>query len=67
VWSLDQLVRPPQQRRRDGQPERHGGLEVDDQLELGRLLDGQVAGLGALEDFVRVSRLSLERGGIRRC
>ena len=34
---LDDLVRPPQHRRRDRQPERLRGLEIDDQLELGRL------------------------------
>src|SRR5262249_57737378 len=43
-----------QERRRDGQPERLGGLEVDDQLERGRLLDWQIGGLGALEDFVDI-------------
>ena len=42
--SLDHLVRPQQQRRRDRQAERLGGLEVDDQLELGGLLDGEVGG-----------------------
>jgi len=31
----------------DRQPERLGGLEVDDQLELGGLLDGQVGRLGS--------------------
>jgi hypothetical protein len=36
--SLDDLVRPQQQRLRDRQAEGLGGLEVDDQLELGRLL-----------------------------
>src|SRR6266581_9605208 len=35
---LDDLIRPPQQRRRDRQAERLGGLEVDDQLEGGGLL-----------------------------
>ena len=49
---LDHLIRPQQQRRRDRQAERLGGLEVDDQLELGRLLDGEVGGLRALEDLV---------------
>ena len=53
---LDHLVGPPQHRLRDRQPQRLGGLEIDDQLELGGLLDGQVAGLGALEDFVHVGR-----------
>src|SRR5713101_4410501 len=54
--SLDDLIRPPQQRRRDPQPEGLGGLEVDDQLELRRLLDGQVGGLGAFENLVHVGR-----------
>jgi hypothetical protein len=39
---------PAQQRRRDRQAERLRGLEVDDQLELGRLLDWEIAGLGTL-------------------
>src|SRR5712691_2132837 len=34
--------------------ERLGGLEVDHQLEFGRLLDRQIAGLGALQDLVHV-------------
>jgi len=34
--SFDQLIRPQQQRRRDGEAERLGGLEVDDQLEFRR-------------------------------
>ena len=36
------------------EPERLGGLEVDDERELGRLLDRQVGGLGALEDLVDI-------------
>jgi hypothetical protein len=50
---LDHLVRPQQQGLRDRQAQRLGGLEVNDQLELGRLLDGEVGGLGTLEDSVR--------------
>ena len=42
--SLDHLIRPLQQRRRDRQAERFGGLEVDHQLELGGLLTGTSAG-----------------------
>src|SRR5882724_5141305 len=53
---LDHLIRPRQQRRRDRQAEGLGGLEVDDQLELRRLLDGQIARLGALENLVHVGR-----------
>jgi hypothetical protein len=33
---MNHLVRRGQQRFRDGKAERFGGLEVDDQLELGR-------------------------------
>jgi hypothetical protein len=34
---------------------RLGGLQIDDQFEFGRLLDWQIAGLGALQDSPRVS------------
>ena len=50
--SLDHLIRPLQERRRDRQAEGLGGLEVDDQLEPVNLLEGQIARLGALEDLV---------------
>src|ERR1700752_531149 len=52
--SLDQLIRLEQHRWRDRQAERLRRREVDDELKLGGLLDGQVAGLGALEDLVDV-------------
>src|SRR6476661_8258013 len=52
--SLDDLIRPLQERRRDRQAEGLGGLEVDDQLELGRLLYREVSRLRALEDLVDV-------------
>jgi len=45
---LDHLVRPEQERRRDRQAKRLGGLEVDDQFKLSRLLDWQVRRLGTL-------------------
>src|SRR3984893_12375366 len=47
---LDHLVGAGEDRWRDGQAERLGGLEIDHQLECGRLLDRQIGGLGALED-----------------
>ena len=45
---LDHLVGGGQQRFRDDEAERLGGLEVDDELEAGRLHDRQVDGLLAL-------------------
>ncbi len=48
--SFDDLVGAGEDRRRDRQAERRGSLEIDDQLEGGRLLDWQISGLGALEN-----------------
>src|SRR6266851_727082 len=59
--SLDYLIRPLQERRGDRQAEGLGGLQVDDQLELGGLLDRQVSGIGALENLVDVDGRSLPR------
>src|SRR2546428_223274 len=52
--SFDQLVRPQQQCLRDRQPKSLRGFEVDHELELGGLLDGEVRRLGALQDLVDV-------------
>jgi len=49
---FDDLIRSQQQRRWNGEAEGFGGLQVDDELELGRLLDWQIGGLGALENSV---------------
>src|SRR4030095_4998405 len=43
---LDHLIRPPQNGLRDRQAQRFGGLEIDDQLKLRRLLYWDVSGLG---------------------
>ena len=48
--SFDHLVGAAEQRERDGEAERLGGLQVDDQLDLGGLLDWQVGRLLALEN-----------------
>jgi hypothetical protein len=59
---FDHLIRPLQERRRNRQAEEGlGALEVDDQLELGRLLNRQVGGLGAFEDSVHVARRASEK------
>jgi hypothetical protein len=42
LGSLDHLVGEGEDRLRHGQVERLGGLEIDDQLESGRLLDRQI-------------------------
>src|SRR5215510_8397202 len=52
LHSLDDFVGSDQNGLRDRQPERLGRLHVDHQLELGRLLDGQIARFSALQDFV---------------
>jgi hypothetical protein len=46
---------------RYGEAERLGCLHIDDQLELGRLLDREIGGLCAFEDFASVnSKLIIE-------
>src|SRR5262249_62432199 len=53
--SFDPLVGEREQLVRTIEAERFRSLEVDHQLELGRLCDWQLLGLGALEDFTRVN------------
>src|SRR5215471_8297954 len=50
--SLNHLIRPREQGRRDRQADRLGRLEVDSQYVLRRLLDGEIARLGTLQDSV---------------
>jgi hypothetical protein len=52
--SADDLVGLEKQCRGQRGPERLGGLEVDDELERGGLLDGEVSRLGPFEEFVHV-------------
>src|SRR6266852_6382320 len=57
-WSstrlFDHLVRAHEQRLRNRQPEYLRGLQIDDEVELCRLLHGQVCRLGAPQDSVNV-------------
>jgi hypothetical protein len=54
AFSLDHLVGAQQERLRNGEPERLGGLEIDGQIELRGLLHRQVSRLGALQDLVHI-------------
>src|SRR5262249_34662907 len=51
---LDHLVRLEQERRGEGEAERLGRLEVDDQVEFQGLLHGQVPRLGAVQNLVHI-------------
>ena len=53
-WLFDHLVRPHQHVRRNRQTDLLGGFEIDHELELLRLLDRKISGLGALQNFVHV-------------
>src|SRR5215831_20013143 len=50
--SLDDFVGSDHQRLWNGQPKCLGGVEVDHQLELGGLLDGEIGRCGAFENLV---------------
>src|SRR6266446_10676487 len=51
---FDHVVGLGEQRGRHSEAERIRGLAIDDEFELGRLLDRKVGGLGALQDLVHV-------------
>ena len=55
---FDYLIRPQEQGLRDSETEGFGSLEVDHQFKLRGLLDGQVAGLRALENLDVISTLA---------
>ena len=54
VQLLDDLVCPGEYRLGDRQAERSGGFQIDQDLELRWLLDGEIGGLGPLQDLVHV-------------
>jgi hypothetical protein len=47
-----------EERRGNGEAQRLGGLEVDDQLKRGRLFHRQVRGLGPREETVHVTNMA---------
>jgi hypothetical protein len=52
LLSPDHSISPRQHIGWNGQSNLLGGFEIDDQLELRRLLDRQIGRLGALQDFI---------------
>src|SRR5688572_17920731 len=53
---LDDSIRSRQHRLMDRHSQRFRSAEIDHQLELRRLLDGEVGGLGSSQDLVDMSR-----------
>src|SRR5215813_14055002 len=56
----DHLIRLEEEHRGDCQSEGLGGLEVEDQLKLHWLLNGQVGRLGPLQDLVHIGGRAAE-------
>jgi hypothetical protein len=52
--SPDHPIRLEEKQRRDSMARLLGSVQVDDELEFHGLLDRQVGGLGAPEDFVNI-------------
>src|SRR4051812_38602497 len=51
---LEELLSLSEDRGRDGQADRPSGRKIDDQLNVGWLLDGQIGRLSPLHDLVDV-------------
>src|SRR5205814_1162584 len=60
---LDDLVGAREKCRRDGEAERLCRFEIQHQLELCRLLDGQISRLCTLQDFIDIRRAAPEQVG----
>jgi len=52
LFSFDHLIRPVEQRLWNVDADLLCRLEIDHQLELRRLLDGKIGGLGSLQDSI---------------
>ena len=58
---LDHLVGAAEERDRDGEAQRPGRLDVDDQLDFGGLLDRRISGLLALENAGGIAAIRCPR------
>ena len=54
MWLFDYLIRPREHIRWNRQADLLRRLQVDDELELYRLLHGEIGGLSAFQDLVHV-------------
>ena len=61
--SFDHLVGAQQERFRDCQSDRLGGRQIDDEIELGRLLDRKVSRLRAAQNLVDIVGSAAVRSG----
>src|SRR5215467_5992008 len=52
IASINELIRPQQQRLGNLQAQRFGGLQVNDQFEAGNLLDGEISRFRSIENPV---------------
>ena len=50
----DDPIRSRQHIRRNRQADLFCGFQIDDELELRRLFDGNLGGLGAFQDFIAI-------------
>src|SRR5215471_6078667 len=64
IGLLDHLIRPLQERRRDGQAQSLRSLEINDQLELLRALNGEVPRPGTTQDSRYVVSRTTEGVGL---
>ena len=62
--STNHFVRPHQHVRRNRQADLLGGFQIDDELELRRLLHRKISGLGAFEDFVHIVAARRNKSGV---
>src|SRR5262245_66684602 len=60
-WLFNHLVGTDEQCGREGDAQRPGGLEVEDEIELRRLLYRKLARLRALQDLVHIVRRALKQ------